>query len=120
MDKSKKKELIEQYKRAKPPMGLFIIRSKANNKCYIQATQDLRGVMNGAIVRLEGSIHPYQELQKEWKEFGSDNFTVEILENLPYDKDESKTVYKDELSILQMIWEEKLLKENMEFYKKRL
>lgn len=120
MDNSRKKELKEQYKRTKPQMGIFIIRSKANNKCYLQATQDLRGVMNGAMVRLEGGIHPYRELQEEWIKFGKDNFTLEILENLPYDKDESKTDYKDELTILQMIWEEKLLKENKEMYKKRV
>ncbi|MFA5819949.1 MAG: GIY-YIG nuclease family protein [Bacteroidales bacterium] len=120
MDKSRKKELIEQYKRTKPQMGIFIIRSKANNKCYLQTTQDLRGVMNGAIVRLAAGIHPYRELQKEWKDFGSENFTIEILDNLEYDKDELKTDYKEDLVLLEMIWEEKLAKEDIEFYKKKI
>jgi hypothetical protein len=120
MDKARKKELIQQYKQMKPPMGIFIIRSKVNNKCYIQATQDLRGVMNGAIVRLEAGMHPNRELQREWKDFGSDNFTIEILENLEYDKDESKTDYKEELTLLQIIWEEKLAKQKLELYKKRI
>lgn len=121
MDKSRKKELIAQYKQTKPRMGLFIIRSKVNNKCYLQATQDLRGVMNGAVVRLRAGMHPNRELQKEWKEFGAENFTMEILEHLAYDdKDEAKTDYSEELSLLQMIWEEKLTNENLEFYKKRI
>ena len=120
MDKSRKKELVEEYKRTRPPMGIFIIRSKANNKCHLQTTQDLRGVMNGALVRLNGGRHPFKELQKEWNDFGSENFTFEILENLEYDKDETKTDYTKELAVLQMIWEEKLAKENMEFYKKRI
>lgn len=120
MDHARKKELTQQYKQMKHPMGIFIIRSKVNNKCYIQATQDLRGVMNGAKVRLAGGIHPYLELQKEWNEFGPDNFTIEILENLEYDKDESKTDYKEELTLLQMIWEEKLAKENLQLFKKRI
>lgn len=111
----RKKELKLQYKEMKPQMGIFIIRSKVNNKCYIQATQDLRGVINGAKVRLEGGSHPYRELQKEWTNFGSENFIIEILENLEYDNDESKT---EDLALLQMIWEEKLAKENIEFYKK--
>lgn len=104
----------------KPQMGIFIIRSKVNNKCYIQATQDLRGVMNGALARLGGSFHPNRELQKEWNEFGADSFTLEILETLEYDKDEAKTNYTEELDVLQMLWEEKLVKKNIEFYKKRL
>lgn len=120
MDKARKKELVNQYKHTKPRMGIFIIRCNVNNKCYIQTTQDLRGVMNGAMVRLAGGIHPYVELQKEWNEYGSENFTIEILENLEYDQDDSKEDYKEELALLQMIWEEKLTNENLEFYKKRL
>lgn len=120
MDKSRRKELTEQYKLTKPQMGIFIIRSKVNNKCYIQATQDLRGVINGAKVRLAGGIHINKELQKEWTDFGSENFTIEILENLEYDKDESKTDYTEDLALLQMLWEEKLSEEKIEFYKKRI
>ena len=116
----RKRELKLQYKQMKPQMGIFIIRSKVNNKCYIQTTKDLRGVINGAKVRLDGHMHPNQELQKEWTDFGSENFTIEILENLEYDKDESKTDYTEDLDLLQMIWEEKLAKENLEFYKKRI
>lgn len=114
----RKKELKLQYKQMKPGMGIFIIRSKVNNKCYIQATPDLRGVMNGAKVRLQSNMHPNKELQKEWNEFGPANFSIEILENLEYDKDETKTDYKEDLALLQMIWEDKLVKGNMEFYKK--
>lgn len=116
----RKKELKLKYKQTRPQMGIFIIRSKVNNKCYIQATPDLRGVMNGAKVRLQGNMHIYKELQKEWNEFGSENFTIEILEQLEYDKDESKTDYTDELKLMEMIWEEKLAEENLELYKKRI
>jgi hypothetical protein len=114
----RKKELKLQYKQMKPEMGIFIIRSKVDHKCYIQATQDLRGVVNGAKVRLAAGMHPYRELQKAWNEHGEENFTIEILDNLAYDKDESKTDYKEDLALLQMIWEEKLTKEHMMFYKK--
>lgn len=121
MDKARKKELQQEYMNAKHPMGIFSIRCKLNNKCYIQTTPDLRGVMNGAYVRLAGGRHPNKELQKEWNEYGEDNFNVEILEQLQYDeKDEEKSDYSEELEVLQMIWEEKLQKENLEFYKKRL
>jgi hypothetical protein len=101
-------------------MGIFIIRNNFNNKCHIQTTQDLRGVMNGALARIGGGFHPVKELQNEVVEHGADNFSIEILETLPYDNDETKTDYSEELSLLQMIWEEKLTKENMVFYKKRI
>ncbi len=39
----KRKELKERYKRMKPDMGgIFMICSKVDNKCYIEATQDLK------------------------------------------------------------------------------
>ncbi|MBB6216098.1 hypothetical protein HNQ80_002197 [Anaerosolibacter carboniphilus] len=115
---NRKKELKEQYKQMRHEMGIFIIRSKVNNKCYIEATQDLRGTMNGTRFKLGAGAHPNRQLQKEWKEFGEGNFTIEILENLEYDKDESKTDYKEDLALLRMIWEEKLLKQKLEFYER--
>lgn len=116
----RKKELKLQYKQRKPDMGVFIIRSKGKNKCYIEATKDLRGRINGTKVRLDAGMHPNKELKKDWEDSGSGDFTIEVLENLQYDKDESKTDYTEELALLQLIWEEKLQKENMEFYRKNI
>ena len=89
MDKNRKKELLDLYKRTKPQMGIFIISNDINNKCYLQSTQDLRGVMNGALARLNGGGHINRELQKEWSEYGAEHFKMEILETMEYDKDES-------------------------------
>ncbi|HWR62573.1 MAG TPA: GIY-YIG nuclease family protein [Clostridia bacterium] len=116
----RRKELKLQYKQTRPKMGIFIIRSKANNKCHIQGTKDLKGVMNGARVRLGGNMHVFKELQKEWNELGPENFTFEILEYLEYDKDEAKTDYTEELKLLEMIWEEKLAAENLVLYRKHI
>lgn len=114
----RKKELKLQYKQMRPQMGIFIIRSKSNNKCYLEATPNLRGTMNGTQFKLDASSHPNQELQREWNEQGAKNFTIEILDELEYDKDESKTDYGEDLILLRMTWEEKLAKENLEFFKK--
>lgn len=116
----RRKELKEQYKQMKTEMGVFLIRSKTGNKGYIEATPNLKGKMNGTRFKLVGGGHPNLELQKDWGKHGEANFTVEVLEVLEYDKDEAKTDYSDELALLQMIWEEKLAKEGMEFYKKKI
>lgn len=116
----RKKELKQQYKQMKPDMGIFIIRCNEEKKCHIQTAQDLKGVMNGALARLGGGFHPNQELVKDWKEKGQGAFSMEILEHLAYDKDESKTDYSEELAILEMIWQEKLTKEGYTFYRKSI
>ncbi len=112
----RRKELKEQYKQMKPEMGLFIIRCNINNKCYIEAAKDLKSKINSSIFKLQYGNHPNKNLQKEWEEFGEEKFTIEVLEKLEYDKDETKIDYSDELALLQIIWEEKLAGENMEFY----
>lgn len=78
----------------------------------------MRDRLNSTKFRLGAAAHPNRELQKEWKDFGAGNFTIEILENLEYDKDEFKTDYTEDLTWLKMIWEEKLLKQKLDFYKK--
>lgn len=115
----RKKELKEQYKQMKPDMGIFMIRPNFSNKCYIEGTKNLRGTLNGTGFKLEMGSHTNRELQKEWKEHGKENFTIEVLEQLEYDEDEAKTDYSDDLELLRMDWEEKLAKEGLVFYNKR-
>lgn len=114
----RKKELKEQYKMMKPDMGIFIIKSNFENKCYIETTQNLKGTINSTEFKLGFGNHPNKELQKVWNEHGKDSFTIEILEKLEYDKDETKTDYSEELEILELEWKEKLTKQGMDFYRK--
>jgi hypothetical protein len=114
----RRKELKEQYKRMKPDMGVLAIKSKTGSGYYIEAARNLKGAINRNTFQLGTGSHPNRELQKEWKERGEDGFIIEILENLEYDKDESKTDYSEELELLMMIWEEKLVGENMKAYEK--
>lgn len=112
----RKKELKEFYKQLKTDMGIYIIESKNNNKYYLETSQNLKGKMNSAKFQLEMGSHRNYELQKAWKEYGSTNFEIKILEELEYDKDESKTDYSEELEIMKTIWEEKLSKQNKQPY----
>lgn len=93
----------------KPDMGIFTIRSKEGPFQYLETTQDLKGTMNKTVFQLRFGNHPNKELQKAWKEMGEANLIIEVLEVLPYNKDESKTDYSEELNILKLIWEEKLI-----------
>ena len=104
----RRKALKEQYKQMKPDMGIFTIRSKEGSFQYLEITQDLKGTMNKTVFQLRFGSHPNKELQKTWKEMGEANLIIEILEVLPYNKDESKTDYSEELDILKLLWEEKL------------
>lgn len=118
-DRNRRKELVEMYKQMKPDMGIFIIRPKTGNQYFVDTSQDLKGRINRVKFQLEAGNHPNQELQQAWNKYGPDHFTIEILEKLKYDKDESKTDYTEELEILRMVWEEKLQKANLKSYQRR-
>ena len=115
---NRRKELLEQFKQMKPDMGIFRIRLKDSNKCFIETSHHLKGIMNRTRFQLDAGSHPNKELQQAWKAYGPDRFDIEVLELLPYAKDESKIDYTEELAILKHIWEERLLKEQFEFFGK--
>ncbi|MGI6679136.1 MAG: GIY-YIG nuclease family protein [Dehalobacterium sp.] len=112
----RKKELKMLYKEMKPPMGVLMIHSNLRQKCYLEATANVAAKINRYRFQLNHGSHPNQTLQRDWQELGADSFTIEILEHLPYDKDESKTDYTDDLALLEMTWEEKLTQKGWEFY----
>ena len=117
---NRRKELIEQYKQIKPDMGIFRVRLKDGSKCFLETSQNLRGKMNSTRFQLDAGNHPNKELQRDWKQYGPDRFEFEVLELLPYAKDESKTDYAEELAILKHIWEERLIGEQFSFYRKKI
>lgn len=114
----RKKELKEQYKQMKPDMGIVGIRSKQEDWYYLEGTQNLRSALNGIRFKLETGFFPSRELLKKWQEQGEDNFTFEVLEHLEYDKDETKTDYSDDLTLLLMEWEEKLVSQGFTVVKR--
>lgn len=113
---NKKKELKALYKEMKPDMGIFMVQCLKNNKCYLEAVQDLKSRINRTKFQLDFGNFPNQELQQDWQQYGRENFKFEILEQLDYDRDEQKTDYSEELEILLQIWSDKLSAQNTKLY----
>jgi hypothetical protein len=116
VSKEEKKALQVQYKLMKPPMGVFAVINKSTNKYYLESTTNLKTSMNSIRFMLNFGSHPRSDLQSDWKAATADGFTLQVLEQLEYDKDESKTDYSDELELLKSLWIEKLSKEGVGLY----
>lgn len=98
----RQKQLREEYKTMKKPMGVYLFQCLATGKAYLGATPDLRGAMNGTRFKLDSGFHPCKNLLADWKRYGGDGFRVEVLEELPYDeKDGTRTDYRDDLEALR-------------------
>jgi hypothetical protein len=114
----KHKELKEKFKQYRPDMGEFVIRSNRDGKCFIEATNDLKGTITGARFRRDAGRHPCQELQAAWTQAGPDVFSFEIVDRLDYKPSEEPKDYSDDLKTLKDIWLEKMSRESrIEFYK---
>lgn len=101
-----KKELKDQYKQMKTPMGVFQIRNTRNDKVLVDYSTDFKSKWNRHTMQLKFGSHKNKELQKDWNEYGEDNFVFEILSELKR-KDEGEVDYNKDLQVLQdMIIEE--------------
>ncbi|HOB11615.1 MAG TPA: GIY-YIG nuclease family protein [Syntrophomonadaceae bacterium] len=112
----RKKELQEQFKQMKPDMGILAVINMDSKRCWLEAATNLKGKQNSVAFQLKNGSHINRQLQKDWNEQGEQAFQIVVLEQLEYDKDESKTDYRDDLELLKMIWIDKLTEQGVQFY----
>lgn len=106
-----KKELKEDYKQMKIPMGVFQIRNIKNNKVLIDHSIDMKSKWNRHKIELKFGIHRNGGFQKDWNEYGEENFVFEVLSELKK-KEEQNINYKKELKTLQEMITEELIIES--------
>jgi hypothetical protein len=100
-----RKELKEQYKKRKYKMGVFQIKNLINNKIFIGSSQDLEAIWHAQRLQLNVGIHSNGDLQKDWKEFGSENFIFEIVEMIKQNEDKPQDFDKDLKALEEMVVE---------------
>ena len=102
-----RKELIEEYKQTKPPMGVFQIKNEANGKIWLEGSTDMNAKWNRHRLQLNFGNHPNADLQSDWKTFGESQFTFSVIDaiipkegvNMDYAKEIKmlETMYVDEM-----------------------
>lgn len=102
----RKKELKQEYKEIKIEGGIYVITNKQNGKKFVASTPNFK-TLNGVKFTLENGLHTNKELQKEWKQYGKDDFDIEHVEVLKKEENESR-VDKKKLEKLLEKWLQKL------------
>lgn len=97
-----KKELKEEYKQMKFPMGVFQIRNIRNHMILIDHSADMESKWNRHKMELKFGNHRNKGLQKDWNAYGEENFVFEVLSELKPSENENIN-YKKELKALQDI-----------------
>jgi hypothetical protein len=108
-----KKELKEEYKQMKIPMGVFQIKNISNNKVLIDNSIDMESKWNRHKMEFKLGNHRNKTFQKDWNEHGEDNFVFEVLSELKQN-DEKNFNYNKELKTLEnmVIEDMNILNEN--------
>jgi len=102
-----RQEMKRAYREREKPAGIFQVRNLANGKVLLGSSLNLEGPLNSHKFMLKIGRHQNEELQKEWNEYGPENFVFEILEVVKLSNDPGFDL-KDELTLLEQIWIEKL------------
>jgi hypothetical protein len=102
-----RKELNREYQERVKPAGIYQVKNIANGKALLGSSLNLEGPLNRHKFMLKIGSHLNPALQKDWDELGSDKFLFEIVEQVQV-KDDPNFNLKDELTLLEMIWLEKL------------
>jgi hypothetical protein len=96
------KELKEEYKQMKFKMGVFQIKNKINGKVFIGSSMDLSAIWHAQKLQLNFGMHQNTDLQNDWNEFGPDNFTYEIIEEIKQ-RDDKPAEYEKEIKTLEAL-----------------
>ncbi len=102
-----REDLKREYKERRKPAGVFQIKNTVNGKVLLGSSLNLEGPSNAAKFMLSSGHHENKALQQDWNEYGADKFVFEILQVVEV-KDDPNFDLDDELTLLEMIWLEKL------------
>lgn len=117
-DRNRKIELKEMYKQMKRVTGVYQIKNNVNGKVFIGSCVDVDSMFNRVKFELKTGMDRIPGLLGDWKTYGEDSFSFEILEELKIKEDKYQDV-KYELQQLEEKWLEKLLPYDERGYNKK-
>jgi hypothetical protein len=100
---NRRKEITNAYKERKSSGGVYTITNTQNGKHFIDHTANIQSIRNHFQFALTtgSTIHP--KLQKDWKEFGSQAFTLQVLEELVQKPEQSQAAFIEDLQTLEAL-----------------
>ena len=109
MDSKKKnrKDMILEYKERPITGGVYKITNIANRKYILVADIDLQSAKNRFDFSVKYDSVVLLKLAKDWKEYGGNQFTFEILEEIEMKDSQGRKDFKEDLKILKNMWSER-------------
>ncbi len=85
MEKSRRKELVREYKEKKQQLGVYAVRCDVSGEAWVASSRNLDRQKNGLWFALRADSHPNKALLAAWKKHGEAAFQYEVLEEVTDD-----------------------------------
>lgn len=97
----RRKQLKDEYKLRKPPMGVLDFYCKASGQSYLVCAPDITATINSIKMRLGFNGNMNKALQADWQRYGESGFDIRVAASLDYEENHEGD-YTDELLLLRM------------------
>lgn len=104
MDKVGKKELINNYKQQEVEMGIVKVHNIITGYSYVDICNNLYKPFEGMKFKLNMGIFKLKKLQEDWKTYGEDAFTFEVVEKLKAIEGATEKEKVEDLKELLQMW----------------
>ncbi len=113
MEKQSKKDRLAQYKQRTITGGVAAVKNTANGKILLISAVDLHGCRNRFEFsqKMGGCMH--MQLQDDWKKYGTEVFSFEVLEQLEKKDTQTAEEFSDDIKTLEQLWREKLASDRL-------
>lgn len=108
MDADKRKRIKDDYKSKVAVGAVYAIECGGTRRRIIKSTTNIDGIKNRFQFALKTKSCPDPALRDEWLKFGSDAFSLVVLEELRMKEDQSAGEFADDIKLLYELWLEKL------------
>ncbi len=87
VDKSRRKELLQEYAERKPPIGVYAVRCGASGGVWVGWSRNVDKRWNALRLQAEAGRSIDRGFQAAFTQHGSDTFTYDVLEHISEDNE---------------------------------
>lgn len=107
MNSDRKKQLRNEYK-SKPAVGaVYAIDCSGNGRRLMKSTVDIGGIKSRYNFAISTKGSPDPSLNNEWLKYGSESFSLTVLEEMTMREGQSPKEFADDMNALYELWLEK-------------
>lgn len=108
MDKLTKKDLKDKYKNREVIGGIYRIICSASGNFWLKSSVDMPSAKNRFAFAVNMNTFPEAGMLEDWKKFGADSFSLEVLEEIKKKETQTEREFSDDVDLMLEIWTEKL------------